>query len=125
MTPIEIMALILAIVVIVKIVVLLVKPKAWMNIVKPLYRKPAILGIASLILAALSLNYLLKELTIIQIAAAMLFTALLAAITLASYSREVLEFAEKLIDENVVKKAWLSIVIWIALAGWILYLLFV
>lgn len=124
MTPIEIMALIFAIAILVKILVFVTNPRKWLKIVKPLYANPVLLAVASLVLAAISLNYLLQELTIIQIAATMLFIAFLAAISMASYSKEVFDFAEKLLSKETIKKARLSIIIWVLLAGWVLDILF-
>jgi len=127
MTPIEIIALIVVIVSTIKIIVLLINPNTWMQkVVKPVYSKPMLLTAISTILAAIVLNYLLAELTIVHIFAVMAFLALIMAVSFASYSKEMLVFSAKMMkDKTVVKKSWLSILIWIILIIWVLYVLFV
>lgn len=126
MTPIEIIALIVAIVAAIKIIVVLIKPKAWLNsVVKPVYSKPTLTMLVSLILAVLVLYYLLMELNIIQIFAVMAFLALIMALSFAAYFREIVGLAEKMLrDNHVIKRAWLAILIWIILICWTLYVLF-
>ncbi len=123
---IDLMALIVAAVAIVKLLVLVIKPRAWLRIVKPIYKYPILLGFISLILACFSLLYLLDELTIVQIFAVILFIAFLAGVTLASYAKELVAFGEKLLkDRKVVDRAWVSIIIWLLLCIWALYTLLV
>ncbi len=124
MTTIEIFALIAAIAVLIKLLVILTKPKAWMNLVEKIYNVPSLTMIVSLVLSAVVLYYLLQEITIIQIFAAMLFIALLAAATMSTYFNEVKTLAGKLLKQGAIRKAWLSIVIWLALSIWVLYVLF-
>ena len=119
MTPVEIMALILIAVSAVKIIVILIKPSAWMNgVVKKVWAKPMLAMVISLILAGIALYYLLQELTIVQILAATLFVALLMAVGIGIYSKEMLSAAGKLMKQGIVKKSWLYIIIWIILLGW-------
>ncbi len=121
---IDLMALIVAVVVIIKILVIVIKPRAWLRIVKPIYKYPVLLGFVSLVLGAFSLLYLLDELTIVQIFAVILFIAFLAGVTLASYAKDMVAFGEKLLkDRKVVDKAWISIIIWLLLGVWALYTL--
>ncbi len=126
MTPIEIIALILAVVVAVKLLVIMIKPKAWMNVVEVVYRKPTLLMVVSLILAAVVLYYLdFAGITIVQIFAVMVFFALLAAMTASAYAKEIIVLARKMLkDKSVLKKAWLALVVWIVLVVWVLYTLF-
>lgn len=125
MTPIEIFAFIAAIAGAVKILVLLIKPKVWLDsVVKKVYKIPVLTAVISLALSLAVLYYLLEELTITQIFAVMLFIALLAAISIAAYSKEMVSLAEKLTrDKKPLKKAWLAILIWIVLIIWVLYTL--
>ena len=65
------------------------------------------------------LYYLLQEITIVQIFAVMLFIALMAAMGISAYAREFVPLAKKLLkDRNILRKAWLLIVIWIILLIW-------
>ncbi len=124
MTPIEIFALIVAVIAIVKVVVLLVNPKSWMKFAKAIYAQPAASMIVSLLLAAVVLYYLLTELTIVQIFAAVLFTMLLALSSFSAFPKELLEMANKLLeDKSIMKKAWLPTIVWVALIVWVLYAL--
>ena len=121
----DVMALVVAFVVIIKLLVVIIKPKAWLGVVKPIYKYPILLGFVSLVLAAFSLLYLLEELTIVQIFAVILLLVFLAGMTLAAYARELVSFGQKLLkDRRVVDKAWVSIIVWILLAVWVLYILF-
>jgi hypothetical protein len=121
MTPVEIIALILAIAVIVKILVVSFSPKTWLNAVaKPLYKNPVLLVIVELLLAGVVFYYLLQELTVVQIVACTFFGALLTGMTFAVYSKETLSLAEKMLRSKLLKKAWLPILVWLALAIWAL-----
>lgn len=125
MTPIEIIALIILVAAAIKILVILIKPSSWMGMARTVWKQPALTAIVSLILAAIVLYYLLQEITIIQIFAVMAFVALLAALSMAAYSAEIIALGQKMLkDKAVVKKAWLSIVVWIVLIAWGFYVLF-
>ncbi len=124
MGPIEIMALILAIVVIVKTVLLVASPKTWIkNVTKKCWEcSTKTRNIVSLVLIALTLFFLLGELTIVQIFAVTLFVMALVMLAVASYPKETLLF-EKRIFQNL-KAGLLAGVVWIALEIWVLYTLF-
>lgn len=124
--PVQVMALIILVVAAIKIIIILINPSIWMNsVVKRVWAKPILMMIISLILAVVSLMYLLQEVTIVQIFATMLFISLLAAVGISVYSNEVLSLAEKLMkDKSIVKKSWLYLIIWIALIIWGFYALF-
>ena len=126
MTPIEIIALVLIAVSSIKILVILVKPNAWLNsVVKPIWKNPFLMTIVSFILAAVVLYYLLQELTIVQIFATMAFLVLLMAIGFSVAAKETLAFAEKMYKiKGMIKKFWFYIFLWIALMAWVLYALF-
>lgn len=125
MTPIEVMAFLLAILIIVKLVILFIHKESWMKFADMVYGKPIVAMIVSLMLAAIVLNYLLVEVNIVQIFAVMLFTTLLMVIGFEAYAKEMLEFAHKVLkDEDLIKRSWLSVTIWILLVIWVLYALF-
>ena len=125
--PIDVMALIVLLAISIKIVVILIKPSAWANFTAKVWKKPKLIMIVSLILAALSLMYLIDSgITIVHIFATMLFIALLGAVGVAIYSNEVLSLAQKLMkNKSIVKKSWPYIAIWIALIIWGFYALFI
>ncbi len=120
MTPIEIIALILIIVSAIKIVVILVNPKSWADIVKKLWANPIITSIISFILAAIVLYYLvwIEGITIVQILAVTAFVALLMAVGIGIYAKEVISMSTKMLKKGILKKAWLYTIIWILLLIW-------
>jgi Ca2+/Na+ antiporter len=122
----EIFALIVAVIAIIKILVLISKPKSWLDMVKPFYNNSVLTMIVALILAAVVLYYLVNNgVGIVQIFAVMLFVALLACMTMSLYMKDMLKMAEKLVkDKQFLKKAWLPILIWLALSIWALVKIF-
>lgn len=126
MNPIEIIALVFALAILIKLITVLISPKSWLALVKKIYASPAILMIVELILACIIFYYLnVAGITLIQIAAIGAFIALLMGISVAAYYKDILGMAEKMLKNHaIVKKAWLAILIWLILALWILYVLF-
>ena len=125
MTPIGIIALILIIVSAIKIIVILVNPKSWADLVKKIWVNPMVTSIVSLILAAIVLYYLIQSgLTIVQILAVTAFVALLMAVGIGIYAKEVISIATKMLKKGILKRAWLYTLIWIILLIWGAYELF-
>jgi len=119
MTPIGIIALILIIVSAIKIIVILVNPKSWADIVKKIWANPMVMSIVSLILAAIVLYYLIQSgLIIVQILAVTAFVGLLMALGIGIYANEVISMATKMLKKGILKKAWLYTLIWIILLIW-------
>lgn len=126
MRPVEILALLVAALVAIKLFVIIVRPKSWLRVVKTIYARPVLTMALALAAAAVILKYLLRELSIIQIFAAMSFMMALMVIGIAAQGKEIIGVAEKLLqDKNVIKKAWLSIIVWISLIAWVFYALLV
>ena len=125
-TPIETLALIIALLSLTKLLVILVNPKFWFKgVVKSIYSNPFTLQLAGLILAGVSLFYLLQEFTIVQIFAVMFFVMSLMLFGVATYSKDLLDFVDKIYKrKGVVRKSWLSILIWLILIIWVLIELF-
>ncbi len=118
-------ALILALFVLAKCVTILVSGKIWMKFARGVWKSPRIVGISAAILSLIVLYSLLKELTIVQIFAVMLFVFLISAATIAPYSKEFLSFGEKLLAKKAVKNYWPELIVWIVLALWVLKEIFV
>lgn len=128
MTPLEIMAFMVAIFAAIKLIVVLINPKLWMNyIAKKFWGNTQLAIILSLMISIISLRFLLKELTIIHIFAVMLFTMFMIAIGFAPYSKDMLTLIENKMrkEKNIWKRSWLAIIIWIILLIWVTYALFV
>ncbi|NQU78590.1 hypothetical protein HQ545_02375 [Candidatus Woesearchaeota archaeon] len=125
MSPIEIMALLLALFVAVKIITLLVRPKEWMKIPGCVSSHPRLTMVVALVLAFVALYFLLAELTIVQVFAAMLFALLLILSAVSAYPKEMDALAQKMLKEkHILRQAWLPTIMWIALLIWVLYALF-
>ncbi len=126
MTPVEIMALIIALVSLVKLIVAGVNPRIWYDkVVKGTWSNPMMMTILGLILACVSWYYLRVELTIVQVFAAMLFLGFIMMATIAPFSKELVKVADIFFKKDLMRKAWLGIIIWLGLIIWVLYALFV
>ncbi len=125
LSSIEVMALVLAIVGIVKVIVIVVNPSAWRRVIRAVYGSRGVLTIVSLVFGAVTLYYLLKEITIVQIFAAMLFLMFVMLLAVSAYSKQLLAFYDTLLkDRAVVAKAWVAIIVWVILTVWVLYSIF-
>jgi len=119
-TPVETIALIVIIAAVIKMIVLLVNPKAWMNFAKNIYSKPDLTSLVALILAVVVLYYLLQSgITIVQILAVTAFVVLLIMIALAKEIQPLMKKYEVMIKKgNLWKEYWLYTLIWVALLAW-------
>ena len=126
LSSIQILALIFLVVAAVKILVLLIYPKAWVKVIKKVWINSQVMMIISLVLAIIVFYLLVQELSLTQIFAVMLFTALLAAVGVSIYSESVVRLAVRLLgDREIVKKSWLYILVWVILIFWGLKELFI
>lgn len=125
MTPIEIFALIVVVLGLIKLVFIFIKPSSWTKVVKAIFGKPILTGIISLILAAVVLYYLLAEMTIVSLFGAMLFFMFIMLASYAVFAKEVISMMNSLLSQgNLLKRIWLMVVIWFVLLIWVLYALF-
>lgn len=126
MTPLQIIALAFVVFALLKIVIILKDPQAWIAFVKALYSKPLLVSLIFLGLAGIILKCLLQELTIIQIFASMTFMMAMMMVQFAAFSKEIIEISDKFLnDKAVLKKAWLSLAVWLALMVWVVVEVFV
>ena len=126
MSPLEILALIVIVLGLIKFIVILVKPGAWAEVPKKMFAKPMLSMVVSLILAAYVLYLLLGELTIVHVFAVMLFMMLLMFGTMAVYKKELMPMVDKMLkSKDLMRRAWLPMVIWLALMIWALVAIFV
>lgn len=116
MTPIEIIALVVIVLSVLKIVLI---RKVWIKVVRKLYSAPKVLLLVELALAAIVLYYLLQAgFSIVEILAVVAFGALLTGIGFAAFGRETVSWAGKVLKKDIWKKAWLPILVWLALIVW-------
>jgi hypothetical protein len=119
MTPIQIIALIFCVVVAIKILVVIFSPKAWMKFAKGMWKNP-MFGIIYFILLVIVFYFLIKEVSVVQILAVSAFLALLMGLQLSRYSKDTMDFAQKLAKnkKDLWKKNWFYVLIWVALIVW-------
>lgn len=125
MTPIQIMALIVAVLGGIKLLVILIDPKIWLKkVVKPIYANPMFASVLGLLIAGVSLYYLNKSFTIVQIFSVMVFFMGLMLMSFATVSKEMIVLADKVLKKDCLKRFWLPTLVWILLLIWVFYALF-
>jgi hypothetical protein len=118
-TPVETIALAIIALAVIKIVILLISPKSWMNFAKSVYSKPRLVEVVSLILAAVIFYYLIQEISVVQILAVTAFVASLMLIGLAKEVGPLIKKYETLVKKgNIWKEYWLYSLIWVVLLAW-------
>lgn len=115
MDTIQIFALIVLAMISIKLITIIIKPKAWLNLVDGVWKYPAITMIISLVLAVYVYIKLMNVITLTEFFATLLLVFLLSVFTLAVYVKEFTEMAHNLLKKGIMKKAWISILIWIIL----------
>ena len=120
MTPIEIIALIVIIFAAIKIVILLVKPQAWMDLVQKFSKKTVWAQAISFVLAAVVFWYLLGAgITVVEILAVTAFEAMLMMFGLApNMGTLITRYKAQISKGTLWKKNWLYTLIWIVLLAW-------
>ena len=119
MSVIESLALIILVISAIKLLVLIISPKSWMNFASKLWSAPKIVSGVSFVLALVVLYYLLQEINIVQIFAVILFVALISAASISGYAKELVHVMQGLVRRpGFFKRFWFPIVIWIILVVW-------
>ncbi len=127
MTALEVIATIFAIFVLVKIAIVLVNPRVWMeNVAKPLLGNPPLARAVYAGLAVVIGYFVLTSLNIADVFAVMLFTAFLIGLGMLPYAEAMLKIAEEksATRAELLRNAWLPIVIWVGIALWVLSTVF-
>jgi len=124
MTPIEIIALITAILILVKMIVLYRNPKPLFKLGKKLVRHSDKAKWVYLILALVVGKFLIDALSIIEITAVLLFSSLLYGVSLMSYGKALRKFYKEIEKNHFLQKAWAPVLIYIIIAVWVLFELF-
>lgn len=120
MSTIELLAVIIAAVTLAKIIVISINLKAWDRFVDPIYFHPAISTVIFTVLLGVTGYYVLQELTIVQVYAALLPLAMLMGLGMFPYTKALLKWRKE-IEEEGVGKDWYPIIIWTVLSVWVLY----
>ena len=123
LTALEIIALIFVLLGIVKLLCLLVKPRAWFKFAKAVYSYKYITTIG-IILVIVTGYFLFQELTMVQIFATFAFLGAIMILGIAPFAKDIIGLADKVLRRKVMQKAWLSTIIWLILMLWVLWEIF-
>ncbi|MCX5886160.1 MAG: hypothetical protein NT096_09675 [Proteobacteria bacterium] len=126
MTPIEILAVVFAVLVLLKLLFVAVNPKVWMKGVDSIVSNYAFTTIVYVLLTVIIGYIIFKSLSIVQVAAVMLFTSVLIGLTMVPYLDKLLALGKEIVGtrSEMFRRAWLAIVIWAGIAVWTLYAVF-
>ena len=120
MDALEVLAVIFAVVVLVKLAGLLVSPVSWMNTAGAMLDHPRACTWVYAVLAAVVGYIVFTRMDIIEIASAMLLTSLLMGVALSPYSRTILRLGREMAGEGF-GRLWPVMAIWTVIAVWALY----
>jgi hypothetical protein len=123
MTALEMIATIFSLLIVVKIAVVLVNPQLWMQkVAEPLLGNPRVATAVYGGLAIVVGYYVFTALEITDIAAVMAFGALVGGLGMIPYAQPLMKIAEEIsaTPANLLRKAWLPILIWVVIALWTL-----
>ncbi|MEM3113323.1 MAG: hypothetical protein QXI33_02775 [Candidatus Pacearchaeota archaeon] len=114
----ENLALIVICLSLIKVLVILIKPDKWVELIALIYRIPTITIFVSLVLGYIVLgNLIASGITYVEIMAVALLIFLLMLLSFSLYSKEMPLFGKKLLqDKSFWKKAWLPTLIWVILS---------
>lgn len=120
----EVLAAILILLSLTKLIVVMVRPSAWLGFAKRLYTKPQITSGIALAAAGVVLALLIRSgLDIVQILAVSLFVALVIVVGIAPFAPHLFEWIEAQDMRQAIRRQWLYIVVWTALLAWGAYTL--
>jgi hypothetical protein len=119
-TPVEIIALVLLIVMAIKILVLLIKPQAWMNFAQCFYKKPVVARAISLVLGGVIFYYLITSgISVVEILAVTAFLAMFIVLGLASEVKPLIaKYKARIKKGKLWKEHWFYTLLWVALMAW-------
>ena len=119
MNSIEIIALILISIAVIKIILLLYKPEMWFGIVGKIYLLPQLISLVALASSLIVLYFLVNSgISIVEILAVCFFIALLMVMALANYAHELLVWLKQQDAGELVKRTWMYMVVWLFLLTW-------
>ena len=123
MSVIEVMAFVLVLAVLVKTYFVFKKPKSCIRLLKRVYSNNLFISMVALILAAVSLYFLvISGITILEIFSVILFLCFLCMMGFSPYSKNLIKFVEEVFkDKKFLKKSWVFLLIWILLVVWALF----
>ncbi len=122
MTPIEILAVIFAAAILIKCMLFLANPKWALGLLGRLSRRTGALMIISLIASVATGYFVISKMGIVSVMAAMLFAYFLTWLSFIRYPKSYTLMATEIMQNK--QKMLLAMLIWMALAAWLLTELF-
>jgi hypothetical protein len=121
----NIIALILIIVALIKTIVIVINKKVWLNGVgKPIYKNPVVSSIVYIILILVAGYYLLQSYNIVEILAIGALYSLFIGLAFLMYGKDTFEWAQKIYNKPFSGWMILYIIAWLAILVWGLYVMF-
>jgi len=119
----KIIAGVVAGLILIKLAFLLASPEKSLGVAQAFLGHSAIVMGIYLVLLVITGYFIFTSLDLIDVAVVMLFTSLLEGLSLIPYSGSVLKMQEEIVTVGI-GKAWLSLIIWVAIAVAVLYRVF-
>ena len=120
MDALEVLAVIFAVMVLVKFAALLISPESWMNTAGAMLKYPRACTWVYAVLAAVVGYFVFTRMDVIEVVSVMLLTSLLMGVGLGPYSRTILRLGKEMVGEGF-GRLWPYMAIWAVIAVWALY----
>lgn len=126
MSEITILATVFALFILLKISIVLINPSGWFKVADTILRNTIITTIVYLFLAVIVGYYILRNFSIVQVAAVMLFSSILIGLGMIPFSKTLLTIRDDMLRSrsDILRKTWFTLLIWVAIALWTLYEVF-
>jgi len=125
-SAIEIIAVIFAIFILLKVSIILINPHGWSRLADAILSNKIITTTAYLLIAVIVGYFIFRNFSIVQVAAIMLFSSILIGLGLLPFSEIFLTIRDEMLESRwyILRKTWFTLLIWITIAVWTLYEVF-
>ena len=123
-TAVEWIVIIFAALGLIKLLVISISRKRWIPVIDEVYRHPRFFTLIFAILAIVTGYYVLREISFVQLVAAMAVTWSLSALAFLHYAKEMRNIAKKSLSVPINGWLWFYIIIWAVIFIWALKLIF-
>ena len=128
MSAIDVLAVIISLLILVKIgVIFLAGPKVWIKVPQFLLKYKQVTVLVYSLGVLVTGYYLLAALSVTEVMAAVLFSSLLLGVSLVPYYDTILKASQKELQDrkSVIRKFWMQLIFWVILAVVALWQVFV
>ena len=124
-TTLELIVFAFCLILLLKLVILLINRKTWYDsVVEPTYQHASLASFIFGIIALYILFLLLKELTLVQIFGAVIFSSLLLGLSFLQFPQETLSFSKKFLNKKIENGTYILFIFWAIFAILTLFSLF-